>query len=372
MNVRIVGYIFVLTVLSTADIVAMQVRQFPKDRDELGMLQAFAILRKVFRHRKLFPALQFLTSQQTSCGRRKILTAIQFFIVLQTSNGRRKLLRGRQILTIAVVVAIRVINQFVFEGMRIGEAANPGSRLRRRGPRSLEARSARRSRGEPATEFQESLIESCEHGLKMLHVNVRGYFSHIAETTALLRGTKEQPFRVTLNETFLSKAIEHVELEGYQLLARRDREGQWGGGVLVFVLDEYAPRVTLVEKSQVAERILAMVHSDRGPYLECCWYRPPSPGNVESIKSFEAEYFKLRDGAVGFFALGDLNVHSVRWLQHSAMESVEGRLLHDISDQLGLRQLVTEPTRGKYLLDLVFTDLPDCTAEPCTAVADHK
>ena len=135
-------------------------------------------------------------------------------------------------------------------------------------------------------EFQESIIESCEPGLKMLHFHMRGYLSHIAETTALLRGMKEKPVLVTLNETFLSNAIEKVELEGYQLLARRDREGQWGGGVLVFVLDEYAPRVTLVEKSQVAERIWAIMHSDRGPYLVCCWYRPPSPGNVESIKCF--------------------------------------------------------------------------------------
>ena len=176
---------------------------------------------------------------------------------------------------------------------------------------------------------------------------------------------KEKPFLVTLNDTFLSKAVEHVELEGYQLLARRDREGQWGGGVLVFVLDEYAPRVTLVEKSEVAERIWAMVHSDRGPYLICCGYRPPSPSNVETIKSFEAEYLKHKAGAVGLFTLGDLNVHSVRWLTHSARESVEGRLLRNHSDQLGLRQLVTEPTRGKYLVDLVLTDVPDCTAKPC-------
>ena len=75
---------------------------------------------------------------------------------------------------------------------------------------------------------------------------------------------------------------------------------------------------------------------------------------------------------MGLFTLGDLNVHSVRWLTHSARESVEGRLLRDLSDQLGLRQLVTEPTRGKYILDLVRTDVPDCTAKPCTAVADHK
>ena len=91
--------------------------------------------------------------------------------------------------------------------------------------------------------------------MKMLHLNLRCYLSHIAETTALLRGMDEKPFLVALNDTFLSKAIENVELESYQLLARRDREGQWGGGVLVFVLDEYAPRVTLVETSEAAERV---------------------------------------------------------------------------------------------------------------------
>ena len=145
-----------------------------------------------------------------------------------------------------IIVAIRLIHYFIFAGVRIGEAALPGPRLRRRGPRSLESRAARRNREGPASVIQESQVENCENGLLMLHLNLRGYLSHIAETTAILRGMEQKPFLVTLNETFLNKAIEHVELEGYQLLARRDREGQWGGGVLVFVLDKYAPRVTLV------------------------------------------------------------------------------------------------------------------------------
>ena len=51
---------------------------------------------------------------------------------------------------------------------------------------------------------------------------------------------------------------------------------------------------------------------------------------------------------------------------------MEGRLLCDTSDRPGLRQLVEEPSRGKYILDLVLTDEPDCTAWPCAAVADHK
>ena len=115
-----------------------------------------------------------------------------------------------------------------------------------------------------------------------------------------------------------------------------------------------------------------MVHSDRGPYLVCCWYRPPSPGNIDSINSFELELRKHRYDAVGVFVLGDLNVHSIRWLTHSARESIEGRQLRDTSDRLGLKQIVKEPTRGEYLLDLVLTDVPDCTAKPCAAVADHK
>ena len=52
-------------------------------------------------------------------------------------------------------------------------------------------------------------------------------------------------------------------------------------------------------------------------------------------QKFEAEYRKHKDGAVGVFVLGDLNVHSIRWLTHSARESTEGLLLTDVSNQLG-------------------------------------
>ena len=115
---------------------------------------------------------------------------------------------------------------------------------------------------------------------------------------------------------------------------------------MVFVLDEYFARVTLVAESASAERIWAIVHSDQGPYLVCCWYRPPNPGNIETIESFETEYNQYKDGAVGVFVLGDLNVHSIRWLRHSAHESVEGRTLFEVASRLGLQQKVKEPTRN--------------------------
>ena len=54
-------------------------------------------------------------------------------------------------------------------------------------------------------------------------------------------GMNETPFLVLSNETDVTKAIDNVQLEGYHVLARRDPEGQWGGGVLVFLLDGDAP-----------------------------------------------------------------------------------------------------------------------------------
>ena len=60
----------------------------------------------------------------------------------------------------------------------------------------------------------------------------------MSKISLTLKGINENPFLVGLHETFLTKAIENVHLENYQVLARRDREGQWGGGVLVFVLDQ--------------------------------------------------------------------------------------------------------------------------------------
>ena len=53
-------------------------------------------------------------------------------------------------------------------------------------------------------------------------------------------------------------------------------------------------------------------------------------------------------------------------------ESIACRFLRDISDQLGLREVVTEVTRCKSILDLVLVDVSPCVAMPCAAVADEK
>ena len=85
-----------------------------------------------------------------------------------------------------------------------GEAANPGPRLRRRGPRSWQALANRRSRHRGAA------VDDIDMGIgiTILLLNIRGYITNIAETTTMIRGMDDKPMLVVFNETFLMRAIE--------------------------------------------------------------------------------------------------------------------------------------------------------------------
>ena len=120
-----------------------------------------------------------------------------------------------------------------------------------------------------------------------------------------------------------------------------------------------------------------MLHTNDGPFLIGCWYRPPNRGNTDGISELRDEIVKFRSNAVGVILIGDINVHSVRWLRHSAGESKEANLLQTVCEELGLKQRVTEPTRkdipsGKdYLLDLVLSDI-EVEARVGNKIRDHR
>jgi hypothetical protein len=97
-----------------------------------------------------------------------------------------------------------------------------------------------------------------------------------------------KPSIICLNETFLDVSIQSISLEGYELIGRRDRrDGRECGGVAMFALGIQANNVTLLHESKSSERLWAIVHSDLGPYLIYAWYRPPAPGETDSIATLE-------------------------------------------------------------------------------------
>ena len=176
-----------------------------------------------------------------------------------------------------------------------------------------------------------------------------------------------------MNETFLDRTIEHISLEGYALIARRDRaDGRKCGGIAAFALTTISERVTLVESSQDAERFWLLVHANQGPHLVGVWYRPPAPGEIATIDTFKTELNALEGISLGTIVMGDLNVHNARWLTHSSANSVEGTALKAACDEAGLKQIVKTPTREGHLLDLVLTNIPGTRASVLPAITDHK
>ena len=97
--------------------------------------------------------------------------------------------------------------------------------------------------------------------------------------------------------------------------------------------------MSIVLVSNDFERCWFLAHTDEGPVLFCCWYRPPGE-RIEGIRSFAKELRELRVQAVAVMIIGDLNIHQAQWLRYSTGNTPEGTELQDIIAQEGLRQIV--------------------------------
>ena len=73
----------------------------------------------------------------------------------------------------------------------------------------------------------------------------------------------------------------------------------------------------------------------------------------------------------GVIFTGDLNIHHAKWLRHSNGNTVQGADLKIVCDNFGLQQMVREPTRNQYLLDLYLTDVPGTKMTVGPSIADH-
>ena len=76
--------------------------------------------------------------------------------------------------------------------------------------------------------------------------------------------------------------------------------------------------------------------------------------------------------------LGDFNAHNSNWW-HGDTDNEAGKLLHDVFDDLGLTQLVNDPTHilnnSKSCTDLVLSDQPniisECSVHPSLHTTCH-
>ena len=93
---------------------------------------------------------------------------------------------------------------------------------------------------------------------------------------------------------------------------------------------------------------------------------------IDSSRSLQEELQTHAAKAVVSVVLGDLNVHHRRWLKFSNRNSWEGEVLCSICKEIGLTQLIREPTQGEHLLDLVLSSVSEMKTGVLPLIADHK
>ena len=182
-----------------------------------------------------------------------------------------------------------------------------------------------------------------------------------------------EPDIVCVTETFLDASVGDVSLSGYDLISRRDRDdGRVCGGIAVFALKSISQNVIHIESCTDSERSWHIVHGQQCSFLLGLWYRPPEPGEIATIRSFDADLSRLAESCAFTVVVGDFNVHQKNWLRHSERNSQEGRELQDVASMHGLVQSVKEPTRENVLLDLVLSDCENLSSSVIPGFSDHK
>ena len=202
--------------------------------------------------------------------------------------------------------------------------------------------------------------------------------------------SKSNPLDIIFGtETWLHSEILNSELNLSEYdIHRRDRTGKKGGGIILCV--KKSLNSIFLKKGSKSECIFVkLVVPKKPPIILGCAYRAPdlSLDQCEDLVN-EISEIKNKYNKSHFWLAGDFNLPSIDWETNSIKKTKQKKkkqknyqyslsvnnLFLEMSQTLGLKQIVSEPTRGKNILDLFFTnntELIDKT-EIVSGVSDHE
>ncbi|CAB3980238.1 RNA-directed DNA polymerase from transposon BS [Paramuricea clavata] len=173
-----------------------------------------------------------------------------------------------------------------------------------------------------------------DKGLRVAAYNVQHYTNKVEIIRTILTQTNGLPDILFLIETWLDDAYTDNELEvpGY-LLLRKDRSGNWGGGIVAYVRHEISfHRRTDLESNDLEIVWLEINHSNMKPILVAGVYRPPDTNMATDSKledNLSQGYFEGKE----FYALGDLNInmHDLSAMNHQLVQGLHGMSMTQFS-----------------------------------------
>jgi len=185
--------------------------------------------------------------------------------------------------------------------------------------------------------------------LKFCLINARSVKNKLEELHYLLAECDYDV--IFMVETWLNDTVTNpmlVKNLPYEVY-RRDR-GSVGGGLAVFVKTSLC--CNFIAQAENTEAICL----DMGPGVACIivGYLPDS-NNIDNILKMNNFIVSNFSPKLPNIIVGDFNMSLINWA-NSKCNCNNQQIFFDCVNDLGFTQLVTEPTRGNRILDLVFTD----------------
>ena len=155
-----------------------------------------------------------------------------------------------------------------------------------------------------------------------------------------------------------------------------------GGGVLIAYRSDTILATELNENSNCEIKWVQIQATFNRSLILGTFYRPPnSPSNLlDELKSSLSNIYQLKNHNTPVYLCGDFNLKDIDWpslsLKPRAIHSDSCNKLLDIISDFSLEQMVSVPTRGSAILDLILTNKPDTlinikTGPGMSTVNDH-
>ena len=169
----------------------------------------------------------------------------------------------------------------------------------------------------------------------------------------------EDPDIVCVNETWLTQDIKNTEIlhSGYDI--HRNDRGSRGGGVLLAIKISSFKSVREIHHGHDLEISMAEITTKSNEnLLICSCYRPPSSDHswLDKFNNFLADVCLRHTSIV---IAGDFNMPHISWDSPEKTSGVNENTFAELLHDHFLEQLNTAPTRGKYTLDLLLTNIPN-------------
>ncbi|CAM5130495.1 unnamed protein product, partial [Natator depressus] len=150
-------------------------------------------------------------------------------------------------------------------------------------------------------------------------------------------------------------------MDGYKLF-RKDRQGRKGGGVALYVREQYDCSELKYETAEKHESLWIKFRSvsNKGDVVVGVCYRPPDQGDEVD----EAFFWQLTEvtRSHALVLMGDFNHPDICWESNTVVHRQSRKFLENVGDNF-LVQVLEEPTRGRALLDLLLTNQEELVGE---------